>query len=131
MKYIVWFSCLLLFSCKTDDDVKLANKWTLDSYIKNSVSTVTNVPFPLYFTFKKDNVVQVNLNVNICEGLYEKASETIILNNFNCTKLCCDSSAYIEAYELFIDSVKTYHINGKTLKLKGDHGTVMQFSLVE
>ena len=131
MKYIIWFSCLFLLSCKSDEDASLINKWKLDSYIKNSGSTVTNISFPLDFTFEKNNTVKVNLNINTCNGEYTKSSKTLTLKNFNCTKICCDSSVSLEAYELFIDSVKTYEINGNTLKLKGNYGTALQLSLFQ
>ena len=131
MKYIVWLSCLFLLSCKSDDDAKLNNKWLLDSFIRDSGSIVTNISSPLYFTFSKDSLVTVELNVNTCTGEYTKASEELFFSNFDCTKSCCDSLISTEAYQLFTDSIKIYRINGKTLKLLGDYGTALQLSLVE
>ena len=131
MKYIIWFSCFFLLSCKSDEDASLINKWKLDSYIKNSGSTVTLLSFPIHFVFEKDSTVKINLNVNTCNGEYTKSSKKLTLKNFNCTKICCDSVASIEAYELLVDSITTYEINGKTLKLKGNYGTAMQLSLFQ
>ena len=86
MKYIIWFSCFFLLSCKSDEDASLINKWKLDSYIKNSGSTVTLLSFPIHFVFEKDSTVKINLNVNTCNGEYTKSSKKLTLKNFNCTK---------------------------------------------
>jgi hypothetical protein len=131
MKYIIWLSCLFLFSCKSDEDAQLTNKWILNSYIKDSGSLVTNVSQPLYFTFTKENEINIELDVNTCSGDFTKSSEVLNLTNFDCTKACCDSALSITAYNLVVDSVKIYRINGKTLKLSGDYGTTLQLSLVE
>lgn len=131
MKWIVWFSCLFLFSCKSESDVKLSNKWQLESYVKNESSLVKNVPGFIYFTFMKDNTISVDLDLNTCFGLYTKSSKTLILTDFSCSEICCDSTIYLNAFELFTDSIRTYHINGETLKLKGKYGTTMQLTLVK
>jgi len=131
MKYIVWLSCLFLLSCESEADVKLRNKWRLDAYIENTVSLVTNISNPVFFSFNKDSTVIINLDKNTCSGLYIKSSETITLTDFTCSKECCDSTVSTTAFELFTDSIRTFHINGETLKLKGEHGTTMQLSLVK
>lgn len=131
MKYIVWLSCLFLFSCKSEPDASLVNKWQLNSYLVNDASLVQNVPNPIFFTFEKDGSCIVDLDTNSCDGEFTKSSETITLVNFSCTKTCCDSTNSVTAFELFTDSITTYYINGETLKLKGEHGTAMQLSLVK
>jgi heat shock protein HslJ len=131
MKYIVWLSCLFLFACKSDDDAILTNKWLLTSYVANSGSTVTLQPSPLYFTFSKEGTITVDLDVNSCTGQYTKDKDDLELSGFSCTEICCDSTSSLNVYQLFVDSVKTHDINGKTLKLSGYYGTALQLSLVE
>lgn len=128
MKYISIISCLFLFSCTKEEDANLINKWRLDSYIVDGSSTVVNIPTPVFYEFKNNQILVVEMAANTCSGSYSNTAEDISFNSFNCTEICCDSTYSENAYELMLDSVQTYNISGSVLQLKGPSHTVLQFT---
>lgn len=131
MKQLIWISCLFLCACDNDENVSLANKWQLESWIKDYGSLVTNIPTAVYYTFDKDNQLTVELEKNDCVGTYTKGSKSISFSSFDCDSLCCDSSYSKNGFNLMLDSITTYSIEGRTLKLRGNSDAAMNFVLVD
>lgn len=131
MKQFIWLSCLFLCACSKDDDASLINKWQLESYVKDYGSLVINVPTPVFFSFNKENILNIELEKNTCEGEFLKDGKSLSFSSFTCDTLCCDSTYSINGYNLLLDSINSHTIDGRVLKLKGNSDGVMHFKLID
>ena len=130
MRLFLFVIIITLFSCKKNDE-SLYNEWNLISYVKGPGEVITNSGFRIKINFYQNENFTVKMNTNMCQGNFSAGVREFNVINLSCDTFCCDSNLSVEAINLIKDSVETYNINGKTLKLYGGNFTKLEFTIAE
>jgi heat shock protein HslJ len=119
---IIGFLFLTTFySCKKDtDEVSAAiyNSWEVVDFMG-----IEMVVFPKkdnynpVIEFKKDGSYLIKLDANSCSGTFKIfGGDSIEISTPGCTKMCCDSR-YSQKIVSELSEVKTYSVDGNSVKL--------------
>ena len=125
---LVISSGLLGTSCmKEYSDVDLtSNHWKVVKIKNDGQLTYITTDSTYILRFSSKTEYNLDLDVNICMGLYEVPGNGIIeIQPMACTKVCCDTE-FAEELASLLPGMTRYYARGEELYLEGDGKIVFQ-----
>ena len=136
MKYITRIFLLVVFSfcalaLALDDDCEEVKKkpieknWKLVCILNKEKKRISWPKKDHYLEFRKDSLVRVQLDINVCNGLYHELDTNLILINVkNCSIQCCDGFTALNFADAFPDTF-FYKLTVDSLELNSERYSIM------
>ena len=126
---------LALIACNKDEEAKvdsIYHSWEAKSFIsQESAGYTKNVDKKIGLVFFKEGNYGLSLDINGCGGSFKViGTNDLEISPANCTLICCDSQ-FSEKLAIMLPKVRTYNIDGKTLKLNVPQWGYIEFQLDE
>jgi heat shock protein HslJ len=100
--------------------------WKLDSLRNDAGLTTTVNPDRYTLEFQDGLRVRARADCNVCTGSYRTATSIqITIGPLACTKVFCGSDSRGEQYTALVNSTILYSIEGETLILVSNDGTLL------
>ena len=115
-------------SCmKEDSGIDLTSRdWRVEKIRNDGQLTYITTDSTYILQFHSDTEYNLNLDVNMCMGLYEVPDQgNIEIQPMACTKVCCDTE-FAEELAFLLPKMTRYYARSDVLYLEGDGKIVLQ-----
>jgi hypothetical protein len=126
---LIFFICCGSFAldddCEEEKKKPLEKNWKLVCILCKEKKRISWPKKDHFLEFKKDSLVRLSLDINVCNGLYYELDSThLSVNVKNCSIQCCDGFTALNFADAFPDTF-IYKLSVDTLELNSDRYSIL------